>query len=609
MMDAVTPDAVTPDAVTPDPPPSALLARLVVDALERAGVTHVAVCPGSRSAPLAYALADHAPTTLTVLIRHDERVAGFTALGISRSRQGLGAVLTTSGTAVANLHPAVLEASHANVPLIVLSADRPPRLRGTWANQTSEHQRGLFGDAVRSSLDVSDDAALAAPDVAWEALLATLQAAHGVGPGERPGPVHLNLGFADPLVPSDDKAQQTDQGEQRRPGVVVRRRRQARSTDELESGPRTVVIAGDGAGWQARWLAESGGWPLLAEPSSGVRSGPNAIGPYRLLLELQRFGERVERAVVFGRPTLSRPVTRLLARPDLDVVVASELTDWPRSDREVRRVGRNVSPAGLGQRGQGWYLADPDAWLASWRDAGSAAQRALEDALGTEQSPQNELRLSEPRAFGLNGPQVAAMIWAATGEGEPLVAASSNAVRDLDLVARPRDTPGADTVGAQWLVVANRGLAGIDGTVSTATGVALAAGRRTRVLVGDVAFLHDLNALLAEPAQARPDLQVIVLNDDGGGIFSLLEHGARAAGSPERRQTFERMFGTPHGAELGLLCAGFRVPHELVKDGASLRAVLDSPEPGTSVVEVRAERDDLRHLHAGLRLAVRDAVR
>jgi 2-succinyl-5-enolpyruvyl-6-hydroxy-3-cyclohexene-1-carboxylate synthase len=574
--------------------PSSELARLTVEALERAGVTHVVLCPGSRSAPLAYELAEHAPATIRLLIRHDERVAGFTALGVSRSGLGLGAVLTTSGTAVANLHPAVLEASHGNVPLIVLSADRPPALRGTWANQTSEHQRTLFGEAVRSNLDLDDLRAQAAPDVAWQALLATLQSALGVTGDDPPGPVQLNLGFSDPLVP--DAAAAQAEPEARRPGVVARRRRQPPSSDELQPGPNTVVVAGDGAGWRARWLAEAGGWPLLAEPSSGARGGPNAVAAYRLLLELDEFAAPIERVVAFGRPTLSRPVTALLARPDAELVIASAYPSWPAPGRAATRVSINVSPSGLGERGRGWFLADPDPWLARWRDASHAAQQALDVALPAEDG------------LSLNGPLVATLVWAAAREGEPLVVASSNAVRDLDLAARPRDVPGSETVGPNWLVAANRGLAGIDGTISTATGVALAAGRPSRLLIGDLAFLHDVNALLAEPGAARPDLQIVVLNDGGGGIFSLLEHGARAVESPERESTFERVFGTPHGADLGLVCAGFGVPHQLVKDAAGLRSALDSPEPGTTVLEVRTDRGGLRDLHARLRTAVHAAV-
>jgi 2-succinyl-5-enolpyruvyl-6-hydroxy-3-cyclohexene-1-carboxylate synthase len=181
--------------------------------------------------------------------------------------------------------------------------------------------------------------------------------------------------------------------------------------------------------------------------------------------------------------------------------------------------------------------------------------------------------------------------------------AASNAVRDLDLAARPW------SAGDPPAVLANRGLSGIDGTLSTATGVALATGALVRVLVGDLAFLHDLNALLPGPGEARAHLQVVVLNDDGGGIFSLLEHGERAGRGAEPARAFEHLFGTPHGADLAALCRGYAVPHRTVEDVGSLRRALAGPPPGTSVLEVRVARAGLRDLHARIRAAVHEAAR
>src|SRR4051794_16850968 len=197
------PDVASLPHASPVPAASGL-ARIVVEELIAAGIGHAVLCPGSRSAPLAYALAAAEPA-LALHVRHDERVAGFTALGVGLAGAvGCGAVVTTSGTAVANLHAVVLEAHHANRPLVVLTADRPVSLRGTWANQTSELQAGLFGDAVRARLDLADDDAAKDPDAARAAIAAVLAAAFGPG-GARPGPVHLDLGFADPLLPDDDE--------------------------------------------------------------------------------------------------------------------------------------------------------------------------------------------------------------------------------------------------------------------------------------------------------------------------------------------------------------------------------------------------------------------
>src|SRR3954452_12251421 len=286
--------------------PATVLARLAVEALRASGIRHVVLCPGSRSAPLAYALASTDAVDLRV--RHEERVAAFTAMGAS------GAVVTTSGTAAANLHPAVLEAHQGRRPLVVVTADRPSRLRGTWANQTTELQAELYGRAVRARLDLADVDAAKDPDAALQALVEVVAAARA-----RRGPVHLDLGFTEPLLPDDEVgelplATPPPAGEVRPPSGVI------------EPGARTVVVAGDGAdadsGARARDVALGAGWPLLAEPSSGA-AGPDAVAAYRLLLELPELGGVVERAVVFGRPTLSRPVTRLLGRADVELDVGA----------------------------------------------------------------------------------------------------------------------------------------------------------------------------------------------------------------------------------------------------------------------------------------------
>ncbi|MFN8074897.1 MAG: 2-succinyl-5-enolpyruvyl-6-hydroxy-3-cyclohexene-1-carboxylic-acid synthase [Kineosporiaceae bacterium] len=555
------------------PPDSAVLARLTVDALVAAGVGHVVLCPGSRSAPLAYRLAELEGSERgpALHVRHDERVAAFTALGVGAAG-GLAAVVTTSGTAVANLHPAVLEAHHANVPLVVVSADRPRSLRGTWANQTSDLQAGLFGDALRALVDLADGEAALDPMLALERLRAGIAKARGRRVGARPGPVQLDLGFTEPLVPPPGAAASfawhadgPTEGAERQPSTLAR-------------GPRTVVVAGDRAGDAARRLAEESGWPLLAEPSSGARAGTAAIGPYRLLLARDDLGGMVERVVVLGRPTLSRPVTRLLDRDDVEVVLVSPYPDWPDPGRDVTRATA-VRLAGEGPD-------DPD-WLAAWQRAGRSAAAAIDAVLD-----------GWPR---LTGPLVAREVARAVAtSGDVWVIAASNAVRDVDVAAPPWGHAGMAP-----LVVANRGLAGIDGTLSTAVGVALQTGRRTRVLVGDLAFLHDANALLPDPLRERPDVQVVLVNDDGGGIFSLLEHGERAALGPREHAAFERVFGTPHGVDVAALCRAHGVGHRLARDVHELRAALAGPARGIEVVEVAAARADLRPLAAALAEAAR----
>lgn len=559
--------------------PSTSSARVLVEELSRRGVRHVVLAPGSRSAPLAHALASAAGRhDIDLYVRIDERVAAFTALGLARGGGSPAAVVTTSGTAAANLHPGVLEAAHAGVPLFVLTADRPHEMRGTGANQTTDQVR-LFGAAPRFFADVPAASGRPDEDGDLRNLVArAVAAAIGVRNG-MPGPVHLNLAFREPLVPDDEPATRSA-GRAPRPGDPAGATRVDATAPGppliLDSGPRTVVVAGDRAGPQARAIAESGGYPLLAEPSSGARGGAQAVGPYRLLLDRPEFGGQVERVVVCGHPTLSRPVGALLARPDVEVVVvAGRGSDWPdaarRADRVVSSVEVKADESAGGRDGD---------WPGRWRRAATAAQQALDGVLAT--GP-------------LTGPAVAAQVWAARRAGEPLVVGSSNPIRDLDLVAAPS--------GDETPVLANRGLSGIDGTLSTASGVALASGRRTHVLLGDLAFLHDAGGLLTGPLERSPDLRVVVVNDDGGGIFSLLEHG-----EPAFSDGFERVFGTPHGADLAALCAGYGVSHTRVDDADALRRALADPPAGPSVLEVPAQRSQLRELHERLRWAVHSAL-
>ncbi len=552
--------------------PSTAAARVIISELARLGVRRMVLAPGSRSAPLAYAAAAAAArSTIELHVRIDERAGAFTALGLARGSAAPVAVVTTSGTAVANLHPAVLEAAHAGVPLIVLTADRPHELRGTGANQTTDQVR-VFGTAVRFFADVPAPHGRDGEEADLRHLLARAVAAATGARSADPGPVHLNLAFREPLVPGPGPATADDDPPDAPPAGASRVDEvRAQAAHVLEPGPRTVVVAGDGAGPDAQALAAAGRFPLLAEPTSGARFGDHAIGTYRFLLAHPELGGRIERAVVMGRPTLSRQVSALLDRPDVDVVIASRTPDWPDASRRAARVTSAVSVDVPGDA----------AWVAAWRRADAVAQQRIDDVLA---------------AAPLTGLAVAAQVWAARRPDEALVVGSSNPVRDLDLTACP-----AAAVDAP--VLANRGLSGIDGTLSTASGIALGAGRPTRVLLGDLAFLHDAGGLLVGPTEQRPDLQAVVVNDDGGGIFSLLEHG-----EPAYAATFERVFGTPHGADLAALCAGYGVGHVRVTDPAHLRDVLAEPISERSVVEARVERSELRELHEQLRQAVADAL-
>ncbi|MBM7518200.1 2-succinyl-5-enolpyruvyl-6-hydroxy-3-cyclohexene-1-carboxylic-acid synthase [Nocardioides nitrophenolicus] len=519
------------------------LAEALVARLRRAGVTEVVVAPGSRNAPVAMALWAAAQAgVLRLHTRIDERTAGFLALGLTRSG-ARAAVLTTSGTAVANLHPAVLEAAHAGIGLVVVSADRPARLRRTGANQTTD-QVGIFGPLVPTH-DLTSVAEVAAVPAAWDSV------------------VHLNLQLDAPLVPPVPRA--SDEWAVISPDSQPIR--QMREKNPLAPGPRTVVVAGDSAGPPARRLAEDAGWPLLAEPSSGARTGENALRTYRLLLGTE-LGASIERVVVFGRPTLSRPVTRLLERADVEVLVVPGPGVWP-----VRPPGSTTVD------GPTWSGAPDDpAWLGAWREADRELGRRLDRLLAEQPA--------------LTPYDVAAATHAALPAGGLLVVGASSPIRDLDLMLRP------PAVGTRRKVVANRGLAGIDGTISTAIGAALGRpdGTRNLALMGDLTFLHDQTALVLGPDEPRPDLTIVVPNDDGGAIFSMLEQGA-----PEHAASFERLFGTPHGHDLAALCAAARVPHLRVGSRPELEQALASPNGGIEVVEAVVSRAGRRELDLRIR--------
>jgi 2-succinyl-5-enolpyruvyl-6-hydroxy-3-cyclohexene-1-carboxylate synthase len=550
-------------------------ARIAVAALLDAGVRTVVVAPGSRSAPMAYALAEaDAAGRLELLVRIDERSAGFTALGLALATGAPAAVLTTSGTAVGNLLPAVMEANHAAVPLVVISADRPEELRGTGANQTTV-QLDLFGEHVRFAVDVP---AGADPQRAVET---ALSAATGAFEDTPPGPVQLNLAFRDPLVPAPDDRLPAESGRRvyrAAPGPLTLDFPPARAALPER---RTVVLAGHDAGPVAEAFARAHGLPLLAEPSSNARYGPNAVGPYRLLLE--HFGpesaQPVERVVLFGRATLSRPVSDLLARADIPSALYQPVpVAWYEPGRRTELPLENLAELGdFAGRG-------PTEWLDAWLLAGAAAQHAV------------DLVLSGSAAA--TGPSVAAAVWEHT-RGQ-LVLGSSNGIRDADLAGAPAAEPRAT-------VFANRGLAGIDGTISTATGIALGGRQDTTVLLGDVTFLHDAGGLLLGSGEAEPALRIVVLNDAGGAIFGLLEHGAVEA-TGRYGNAVERLFGTPHSVDIAALAAAYGVAHRTVSTTAALAEALSAPLSGRSIIEVRTDRHGLRELHARIRAAVGAAV-
>lgn len=532
-------------------------ARTIVETLLQFGVREAVLAPGSRSAPLAYALAEAARADrIRLHVRIDERSAGFLALGLAKASGQVVPVVTTSGTAVGNLLPAVMEAHHSGVRLLVLSADRPTPLLESGANQTTR-QHGIFGDFLRGFGQVaSADGAL--PD--WHYQVARLLALVDGARTDDPGPGQLNCAFTPPLVPEPRAWPPV-------PPVEFAPRRPVAEPVVLEPGPHTLIIAGDASPEVGAAATECAiGVPLIAEPSSNARHG-SALRTGRLLLETD-LGQRVDRVVVFGHPTLSRPVSTLLARPDVEVIVVADRARWAAPGRRVHRVVDAVQ------------VPFDRNWRRAWTDADAALSAQLEQTLGG----------------GLTGPSLAAAVQEsvvghadrpdADGPGI-LVAGSSNPIRDLDLAPVP-----AEPIPTY----ANRGLAGIDGTISTAAGIALAQQRPVTALLGDVTFVHEAGGLLIGPGEPRPDLRIVVANDDGGSIFATLEQGRS-----EYAAAFERVFATPHGADLAGLCAGYGVPHTLAETSAQVALALAAPVEGLSVLEVRIDRTDRRALDQRIR--------
>ncbi len=568
------------------------MATVLVDELVRSGVRHVVLCPGSRSAPLAYAAqAAERAGRLTLHVRVDERAAGFLAVGLAKLTRVPAVVITTSGTAVANLHPAVLEAHHGVVPLIVVSADRPVELRGTGANQTTV-QPGMYADAVRWSVDAAAPQRLAGEVARWRALAAAaVRHAIGAVDAAEPGPVHLNIQLREPLVPTDEEpwpepldAEGVDDSAHDPADDSAAESAAEGGAVGVEAVARTLVLVGDlpepdQFERAVRW-ASIRGWPVVAEPfGTHPRPGVLPHGPLVLSDPGWLDEHAPDRVIAVGRLTLSRPVAALLRRPGTRVEAVG-VHGWIESRPDIHAV-HPVSV--LDAPATSTSVDEQDhRWSQSWRAAGDRITSALADGSGE--------RLPWP-----SGLAVAEAVQGNLPPGATVFLGSSSSARDVDLAA-----PRAEALR----VVASRGLAGIDGCVSTAVGLALAGHDPAYALMGDLTFLHDANGLLIGPLERRPDLTIVVTNDDGGGIFTLLEPG-----EPERAADFERIFGTPTGVDLGALCAAHHVAHQQISSRAELVDALARRPSGLTVLEVVVDRAGHRVQHAALRRASADAVR
>lgn len=569
----------------PEPLPAATFCATVVDEWVARGVTDAVVCPGSRSTPMALALAGD--DRVRVHVHIDERSGSFLALGLAKASGRAVPVLTTSGTATAELHPAVAEASYAGVPLLACTADRPPELHGLGAPQTMDQAR-LYGSAVRAFVDPGPPEDL--HQARWrEVATEVLVAAEGWGSGP-PGPVQLNLAFREPLLGRVGELPPVEPG--RRPAAPGRARTTAVSDHdlaflaELVAGTDGVVVAGEGGGGSdpaaVVRLGEALGWPVLADPLSGCRrAAPAVVAHGDALLRVRRFADahRPEVVLRLGGMPASKVLAGWLAGSAARLVRVDPLGLASDPDRLLEREVR-ADPAQVAEALVGLAPAPARAaWGESWVAAEAAARQAVVASIDAHREPTE--------------PGVAHALVATVPGGTTVVASSSMPVRDLEWYAAPRDDVG---------FLANRGVNGIDGVVSMAVGVALArAGQPTAGLLGDLAFLHDANGLLG--AASRPlDLTLVVVDNDGGGIFSFLPQATSLAA-----ERYEQLFGTPHGLDLAAVARahGAERVHEPAT-AAELAATLAATvrRPGLDVVVVRTERGPNVAVHDEVHAAV-----
>ena len=681
--------------------PSTAFGAVLADELARCGLREVVVAPGSRSAPLAMAFDElDRAGRVRLHVRIDERSASFTALGLAKASGRPVAVVCTSGTAAANFHPAVIEADESAVPLLVLTADRPPELRGTGASQTVD-QIKLYGSAVRWYAESGVPERIGGMAGYWRSLAGRAWA-HAAGDlGTLPGPVHLNIPLRDPLVPDAEPTAPSSAltparspsfplaasspARAAQPGLPLPSTSPVRATrsgleaadwpDSLAGRPdgapwtrtgggaavaapvelawaeRGVVVCGDGDYDAAALvsLAEEAGWPVLAEPSSGARRGPNALTGYQYLLASPEFmaAHRPTVIVSAGRPGLTRPQSRLLrlardaasagpasaaagtgsagtgsagrasagtgsagtrragdadpASPVRHVVIAQGPGMWADPQRAATDVAAAVRLTGAPDRASAGRSA-AGSWLAEWRGADAAATAAATAVLDAW------------RGGDLSEPEVAREVVAALPGEALLWCGNSLSVRDVDLALPPQTSAR---------VMASRGASGIDGTFSTAAGAALAhaadrPGAVAFALIGDLSLLHDAPGLSIGPGEPRPDVCVVVVNNDGGGIFEGLEparfgggvSGRPAAGQGAPLTVFERTFGTPHGVSVEHLAAAFGIPYSLAeRPGDIAKAVAATvPGGGPRIVEARTGRAPNADLRARMSAAALAAL-
>ena len=497
------------------------LARVIVRQIVQAGITDAVLAPGSRNAPLSIAFYQAEQAGLIRLhVKIDERGAAFFALGLTKATGRPVPVICTSGTAVANFHPAILEASHSNAPLLLLTADRPARLRRTGANQTTEQAR-IFGKAVRYFADVSGSA------YPMELPFNSLQT----------GPVHLNIQFEEPLI-GDADTSWLDQIKIVEPKVFARK---TPGTFHTKSTRGLLVIGHDRGGLSrdsVEKFATELGWPVIAEDPLSFK---DAVAHASLFLTSTKIRSEIkpDTVVIIGRTTLSRSINALIAQARKIIVIDPRMAtvDQDRSaDQKFLAIPNLEVPS-----------ADPD-WVATWKKLGERASKVV-----------SELNAWSEETFARD-------FAAALPIGASLFVASSRPIRDLEGFAKPRK---------DLQVFANRGLAGIDGNISTALGISCRS-EKTFAVLGDLAFLHDVSALAHS---GDPDLRLFVIDNNGGGIFSTLPQAGVDG--------FEKIFGTPHSRDIQAIAASFGVKTSKISTSTELAKIVAAPVKGFDIVVVQ----------------------
>ena len=517
---------------------STALARSIVQSCLDSGAEQVVIAPGSRNAPLSWAFAQAEKAGLIkIQVRIDERDAGFLALGIAKATKKPVPVVVTSGSAVANLLPAIVEAFHSAVPVIVLSADRPASARGKSAPQTI-NQFGLFGTFVKSTIDVT-----AGKSSSLEISKVIDSTVSG-----RPGPVQVNVQFEMPLMPDENEMDWHPKA----PSLNSISKTECHQK-EIEVSGHGIFVVGDNSDPEAvqeiNQISQEIGWPIIWEPTANAHMLPNAISHGVVLLQAD-VAPKVDVVVTLGTVGLSRAILGLLKSVPTHLAIhsaaaGSDLPDPVSSANEILECVPKLETK-----------IDPE-WLQQWQTLDNKAANVVETALA---------------ANTLTGPSAAQVVWNQAGQDDQLFVAASWPVRHLESHAGTRN-------GLQ--VFGNRGANGIDGLISTATGVAIGTKKRTVLLMGDIAFLHDLGGLNLGEGQEQPNLTIVVLDNNGSGIFSQLEQGAA-----EYQEHYEQVFGTPHGKDLWVIAESLGIPAKQVTTKTELKFALESFEkmPGIKVI-------------------------